>query len=74
MKALLAITARELRERWTLPFALFVWGFALLFLVRYVDITARPLATIAAVAAGWGLALLMGGSVIAGDSTSSPTT
>jgi len=67
VRALLAITARELRERWTLPFALFVWGFALLFLVRYVDITARPLATIAAVAAGWGLALLMGGSVIAGD-------
>lgn len=67
MRALLAITARELRERWTLPFALFVWGFVPLFLVRYVDITARPLATIAAVTAAWALALLMGGSVIARD-------
>ena len=67
MKALLAITARELRERWTLPVALFVWGFLLLFLVRFVDITARPLATIAAVPAAWGIALLMGGSVIARD-------
>ena len=67
MRALLAITARELRERWTLPLALFVSGFVPLFLVRYVDITARPLAMIAAVAAAWGVALLMGGSVIARD-------
>ena len=67
MRALLAITARELRERWTLPLALFVSGFAPLILVRYVDITARPLATMAAVASAWGLALLMGGSVIARD-------
>ncbi len=67
MRALLAITARELRERWTLPLAMFVWGFALLFLVRYVDVTARPLATMAAVAGAWGIALLMGGSVIARD-------
>jgi hypothetical protein len=67
MKALLAITARELRERWTLPVALFAWGFLLLFLVRFVDVTARPLATIAAVPAAWGIALLMGGSVIARD-------
>ena len=67
MRALLAITARELRERWTLPLAMFVSGFVPLFLVRYVDITARPLAMIAAVAAAWGIALLMGGSVIARD-------
>jgi hypothetical protein len=67
VRALLAITARELRERWTLPVALFVWGFAPLFLVRYVDVTARPLAVMAAVAAAWGTALLMGGSVIARD-------
>jgi hypothetical protein len=67
VRALLAIAARELRERWTLPFALFVWGFAPLFLVRYVDVTARPLATMAAVASAWAVALLMGGSVIAGD-------
>ena len=67
MRALLAITARELRERWALPLAMFVSGFVPLFLVRYVDITARPLATIAAVTAAWGLALLMGGSVIARD-------
>jgi len=67
VRALLAITARELRERWTLPLALFVSGFAPLILVRYVDITARPLATMAAVASAWGLALLMGGSVIARD-------
>jgi hypothetical protein len=67
VRALLAIAARELRERWTLPFAMFVWGFAPLLLVRYVDVTARPLATMAAVAAAWGTALLMGGSVIAGD-------
>jgi hypothetical protein len=67
VRALLAITARELRERWTLPVALFVWGFAPLLLVRYVDITARPLATIAALATALGVALLMGGSVIARD-------
>jgi hypothetical protein len=67
VRALLAVTARELRERWTLPFALFVSGFVPLFLVRYVDITARPLATMATVASAWALALLMGGSVIAGD-------
>jgi hypothetical protein len=67
MRALLAITARELRERWMLPFALFCWGFVLLFLVRYVDITARPLAIMTAVPAAWALALLMGGSVIARD-------
>jgi hypothetical protein len=67
VRALLAIAARELRERWTLPFALFVGGFVLLFLVRYVDITARPLATLAAVPSAWGIALLMGGSVISRD-------
>jgi hypothetical protein len=67
MRALVAITARELRERWTLPFAMFCWGFVLLFLVRYVDITARPLALMTAVPAAWALALLMGGSVIARD-------
>ena len=67
MRALLAIAARELRERWTLPFAMFVGGFVMLFLVRYVDITARPLATMAAVPSAWGIALLMGGSVISRD-------
>lgn len=67
MRALLAIAGRELRERWTLPLALFVAGFVPLFLVPYLDIEVRSLAGIAAVPTSWGVALLMGGSVIARD-------
>jgi hypothetical protein len=67
VRALLAITARELRERWTLPLAMFVWGFVMLLLVQYTDVTKRSLATTAALAAAWGVALLMGGSVMSRD-------
>ena len=43
MRALLAITARELRERWTLPLATFIFGFVPLVLaLRAGD---RPLAS-----------------------------
>jgi hypothetical protein len=67
VRALLAITARELRERWTLPLAIFVWGFVMVLVVQFVDVIPRSLATLAALAGAWGVALLMGGSVLSRD-------
>jgi hypothetical protein len=68
MRALLAITARELRERWTLLFAMFCSGvFVLLVPALRLDVRALPTAVLLMVPATWALAVLMGGSVIARD-------
>lgn len=67
MRALLAIAARELRERWTLVAASFAGGFVLLAIALREGERALPIAVIAAVPSAWAVALLMGGSVIARD-------
>jgi hypothetical protein len=67
MRALLAITARELRERWTLPLATFCFGFVPLVLVLRAGERALPIAALAAVPTAWTVAVMMGSSVIARD-------
>ncbi len=67
MRALWAITVREVRERWTLVLAVFSFGWMPLVLaLRYGG---RPLAfaTVLAAPTAWSVALLMGGSVMARD-------
>ena len=53
MRALLAITARELRERWALPFATFVCGLRAALIGPLSGRTARPMAGMPAVATAW---------------------
>jgi hypothetical protein len=67
VRALLAIAVRELRDRWTLVAASFAGGFVLLAIALREGGRALPIAVLAAVPSAWGVALMMGGSVIARD-------
>jgi hypothetical protein len=67
MRALVAITTRELRERWTLPLAMFFCGFVPLALALRAGERALPISVILAAPSAAAMALMMGGSVIAGD-------
>jgi hypothetical protein len=58
---------RELRERWTLVLAVFCFGWMPLVLAWYYGGRPVQFATIAAVPTAWGVAVLMGGSVMARD-------
>jgi hypothetical protein len=67
VRALVAIMARELRERWTLPLAVFCFGFVPLLLALRVGERPRAVSLVLAAPVGWTVALLLGGSVIARD-------
>jgi len=67
MKTLLAITAREMRERFALPLAMLCGGFVLLYPAVNHGEPALPLAVVGAAPSAWVLAVLLGGSVIARD-------
>lgn len=67
MRALLAITWRELRERWTLPLATFCFGFVPLALAIRAGERPLPIAGVLMVPTAWAVAVMMGSSVIARD-------
>jgi hypothetical protein len=67
MRALLAITARELRERWALPLATFCAGFVPLLIGLREGEQALRISGILAVPTAWTVAFILGGSVIARD-------
>jgi hypothetical protein len=67
MRALVAILVRELRERWTLPLAVFCFGFVPLVLALRAGEGPLSMSLVLAGPAAWTVALLMGGSVIARD-------
>jgi hypothetical protein len=67
MRAFIAITARELRERWTLPLATFCFGFVPLVLALRAGERPLSISLILAMPTAWTVALMLGASVIARD-------
>jgi hypothetical protein len=67
MRAFLAITARELRERWALPVATLVFGFIMPLLALRAGERLLEISLVLAMPTAWTVALMLGGSVIARD-------